>query len=192
MAKGKFFSGDYRLVIVKVIAIAVILFILWKIAQKLFAKKTGEELQEDMISQNSQDFITGLGNAQAPPTMTGEVQMPSITVAEAGNIANIQYDALSGYGTDEASLFNSLCGLNGADLILVAQEFDIRDEKTIFQWYYNELCSSVNYLTGCNGWTDNDGSCGVAPDCDQNFAGLGGCSELVFMKKLWAKSGLAF
>ena len=192
MAKSKFFSGDYRLVIVKVVAIGVILFVLYKLATKLFKKKTPEETQADEIAGNNQNFLNGLTDAEPPAENTGAVPMPSITTAEAGNIANIQYNAMQGTGTDESALFDSLCGLNGADLILVAQEFGIRDERTIFQYYYYELCSDINYITGCLGHGDNENfTCGV-PQCQLGLFGLGGCSEIDFMKGIWVKSGLPF
>tara|TARA_R100000149_G_C5847757_1_gene117502 strand:- start:231 stop:809 length:579 start_codon:yes stop_codon:yes gene_type:complete len=192
MAKGKFFSGDYRLVIVKVVAIGVIIFVLYKLATQLFRKKTPEETQADQIDQNNQEFLNGLNDAQPPAENTGSVPMPSISIAEAGNIANIQYNAMQGGGTDEMALFSSLCGLNGADLILVAQEFGIRDDKTIFQYYYYELCSSINYLTGCLGYGDDENfTCGV-PQCQVGLFGVGGCSELEMMKGIWVKSGLQF
>jgi len=187
MAKSKFFSGDYRLVIVKVVVIAVLVYAIYKFIEKLAKGKSPEELEADSIQQNTEEFLQELETATPPPADTGEVVMPTITQAQAGQIANIQFQAMEGTGTDEDTLFNSVCELNGADLIMVAQEFGTQDGKTIFQWYYDELCTYVDALT-CNS------RYGCGTDCANTFISIPsvGCSELEFMKKIWAKSGLPF
>lgn len=187
MAKSKFFSGDYRLVIVKVVVIAVLIYALYKLIQKLAKGKSQEELEADNIQQNTEQFLQELETATPPPADTGEVVMPTITQSQAGSIANIQFQAMDGTGTDESALFSSLCELNGADLIMVAQEFGTQDGKTIFQWYYDELCTYVDAIT-CGSLA------GCGTDCVNYFIAIPsvGCSELEFMKKIWQKSGLPF
>ena len=187
MAKSKFFSGDYRLVIIKVVVIAVLIYALYKLVQKLVKGKSQGELEADNIQQNSEQFLQELETAVPPADDSGEVVLPTITQAEAGNIANIQFQAMDGAGTDESSIFSSLCELNGADLILVAQEFGTQDGKTIFQWYYDELCSYVDSIA-CASFS------GCGTDCTSYFFTIPavGCSELEFMKKIWQRSGLPF
>ena len=187
MAKSKFFSGDYRLVIIKVVVIAVLVYAFYKLIQKLAKGKSQGELEADNIQQNTQEYLEGLETAEPPPVNEGEVVMHTITQAQAGNIANIQFQAMDGTGTDESALFSSLCELNGADLIMVAQEFGTQDGKTIFQWYYDELCSYVDAIT-CPSYS------GCGTDCVDTFITIPavGCSELEYMKKVWQKSGLPF
>lgn len=99
--------------------------------------------------------------------------------AQAKNIADGQYAAMQGFGTDEESLFAPLLALNGAQLAKVFQKFGMREGKNLFQWYSAELnntsLTSLNYHNeaseGCTSWADN-------------------CYEKDFMRGIWAKSGL--
>jgi len=103
------------------------------------------------------------------PTKDGSVTS-NISASNAANIATSQFDAMQGFGTDEAMLFNSLQGLNGKALQLVYQKFGLKPYLVagyfpswasgtpldLFTWYRNELDTG----------------------------------ELLQMKQVWAKSGL--
>jgi hypothetical protein len=103
------------------------------------------------------------------PTKDGSTTS-NISASNASNIATTQFDAMQGFGTDEAMLFNSLQSLNGKALQLVYQKFGLKPyliagffpawatgtPLDLFSWYRNEL--------------------------DTN--------ELIKMRQIWAKSGL--
>ena len=89
--------SDYRLIIVKVVVIAVLIYALYKLIQKLAQGKSQGKMRL-ILWQNTDVFLQKLENATPPPEEeSGEVVM-YITLAQAGNIANIQFQAMDGNG----------------------------------------------------------------------------------------------
>ena len=100
---------------------------------------------------------------------------------QAKTIADAQYLELSkGWyqNTSEDALFSSVINLNGAQLREVYREFDTRDGKTLFNFYAEELSTS---LIGMNYYEDGLDSCSSYFD---------NCNEAEFMRDIWNKSGL--
>ena len=106
----------------------------------------------------------------------------------AKSIAQGQYNAMEGMGTDEDTLFSPLLGLNGSQLQQVYEAYDIKDGKDLFGWYQDELNESVfaSYVYYC-GWGSIDCEDGQVPGCESY---LDFCSEAAFMRSIWQKSGL--
>jgi hypothetical protein len=94
----------------------------------------------------------------------------SISNAEARAIADRQWSAMDGFGTDENSLFASLKGLNGKDLQKVFTSFGKRP--------YFGIGGSVLFAT------DQDLFSWYSSELDK--------SEMAQMAKVWEKSGLKF
>lgn len=107
---------------------------------------------------------------------------------QAKSIAEGQYNAMQGTGTDEDALFSTLVGLNGSQLQQVFAEYGIKDGKNLFGWYQDELTDnpvlSMNYYCG---WGSLDCEDGQVPGCETYFDN---CTEGKFMRSIWQKSGL--
>lgn len=106
----------------------------------------------------------------------------------AQSIAEGQFNAMQGTGTDEDSLFSALLGLNGSQLQQVFAAYGIKDGKNLFGWYQDELTDnpvlSMNYYCG---WGSFDCEDGQVPGCESYFDN---CTEGAFMRSIWQKSGL--
>jgi|DEB0MinimDraft_3_1074331.scaffolds.fasta_scaffold01520_1 hypothetical protein len=104
----------------------------------------------------------------------------------AQTIAESQYNAMAGWGTDEESLFTGLVNLNGVQLQQVFEAYDKKDGKNLFDWYASEL--SDNILASGVWWCDGDWCPpGNTPGCD---SWLSDCRDRSFMRSIWQKSGL--
>lgn len=112
--------------------------------------------------------------------------------AEAQVIADMQFAAMEGPGTNLPSLFNQIIDLEGWQLVMVAEKFGIRpysnilwsQELSIFGWYDQELCDNC---TTCLQYKDER-----VPGCtdDDTTFWCNGCTERNFMRAIWAKSGI--
>lgn len=104
----------------------------------------------------------------------------------AQTIAQSQYNAMAGWGTNETALFQGLVNLNGVELQQVFAAYGIKDGKNLFEWYADEL--SDNIFTSGVWWCDGDW-CPPAntPGCD---SWSDDCRDRSFMRSIWQKSGL--
>lgn len=104
----------------------------------------------------------------------------------AQSVAESQYNAMAGWGTNENALFVALVNLNGAQLQQVFAAYGTKDGKNLFNWYADEL--SDNILSSGAWWCDGDW-CPPAntPGCD---SWLSDCRDRSFMRSIWQKSGL--
>lgn len=92
-----------------------------------------------------------------------------ITKTEAAAIANKQHSAMADLGTNEQLLFDSLKGLNGADLVLVFDAFGQKNYAATGSWF------GAGYSLDLFGWYSEE---------------LDG-SDLAKMRAIWTKSGLS-
>lgn len=106
--------------------------------------------------------------------------------ATAKMIADGQFNAMDGVGTDESNLFDPLLDLTGAELRQVFEEFGSRDGRTLFQWYRDELCAGGLDACVFTSFIYHDGR---VPGCE-SYGDQ--CHELEFMRAIWQKSGLPF
>lgn len=155
---------------VKWIVIAVLAYVVYRLL------KGGVGKLSDAVTNLFGGNVTDLVNSTTPSDNT---QVDGDFDAQAKSIADGQYNAMAGWGTDEESLFTPLLALNGAQLAKVYEKFGVRDGQNLFQWYGNELnnsaLTSLTYYNeaseGCTSWADN-------------------CYEKDFMRGIWQKSGL--
>jgi len=106
----------------------------------------------------------------------------------AQSIAQGQYNAMQGTGTDEDALFSPLVGLNGSQLQQVFAAYGIKEGKDLFGWYQDELANSafMSLIYYC-GWGSLDCEDGQVPGCETYWDQ---CTEGAFMRSIWQKSGL--
>jgi hypothetical protein len=106
----------------------------------------------------------------------------------AKSIAEGQYNAMKGWGTNETALFNGLLNLNGGQLQAVYEEYGIKEGKNLFEWYADELgsgpLSSLVWYCGTGGLDCEDAQ---VEGCE---AWIDNCYEADFMRSIWQKSGL--
>lgn len=156
--------------ILKYAVIAVVLFVVYR----LFKKGAG----------NVSDFIANLGGGNVQDVVDDTTPNDGTTLdgdwdSQAESLAQSQYIAMAGTGTDEDSLFQPLLKLNGAQLAAVYAKFGVKEGKNLFQWYAGELNNSVftslayhdPSVVGCSTYIDS-------------------CYEKDFMRAIWDKSGL--
>ena len=96
------------------------------------------------------------------------------------SIADRLEEAMTGVGTNEPVVFESLVNLTGAQLRDVYSAFGVRDEQDLFAWFDEDLSSSSFWevvtddnIEGCTAWLDQ-------------------CSEREAMVSVWKKSGLNY
>jgi hypothetical protein len=161
--------GTIRTIVLVVLLIVLIILI----------RRGFNGLREIFVSIKDQRQIDDLLNATTP-TDGSEIDTPAIEQfeAEAQTLAQGQYNAMKGFGTNEEGLFVPITELNGAQLCKVYQAYGIKEGKDLFGWYQDELASStlINVVTydkieGCETYADF-------------------CSEIDAMRSVWSKSGL--
>ena len=177
-------KGSSRQIIARLVITIVVIVVLYLLLKKAInAIKIASAKRED---QKNVEETTGAYENQSGG-FSGFNDGSSMTEYEAiqfrptaALIADQQYQAMEGVGTDEETLFNTLVALNGSELNLVAQEFGVRDGKNIFQWYSEELCPGGLW-----------GGCYSSPYWNENVSGcdslVNACSELGFMQAIWRR-----
>jgi hypothetical protein len=110
----------------------------------------------------------------------------------AQSIAQSQYNAMQGTGTDETALFSSIVNLNGSQLQQVFAEYGIKEGKNLFDWYASELAdtqlgSVYSYYCGSGWGASFDCEDGQSAGCESWFDQ---CTERDFARSIWQKSGL--
>lgn len=171
------FSGDPKVVIVKTIVLAVIIYLLYRVIKNALDQTT-----EESIQQTQNQILQQVENGEVL-TNDGSIQAPNTDQVQLNEIALQQYTIMNQFFVDEQGLFDSLKNLNGSQLQGVYVAYGVKDGKNLFQWYNDTLNSSV--LTGqifTYGGQDST-------ECSSTFDL---CSELDVMRLVWAKSGLTF
>jgi hypothetical protein len=167
-AIATFFKSNSK-TIVKWAVVAAVIFVAYRLLKTLAGNAS------DLIQNAFGGNVRELAEQAVPTdgtTLDGDFD------AQAKSIADGQYSAMQGWGTDEHSLFSPLYTLNGAQLVKVYEKFGVRDGWNLFQWYSDELSSMFDWTP----WS-NDASQGCTSVFD-------GCGEKSFMRGIWAKSGL--
>lgn len=170
------------------IAIAVIIIIYrgvdegWSAIQRLIGNRQQRKLSSfleeqvmntpDGVQPNDSDIVSFDNQAQV--------------------IADMQHQAMAGFGTNTSALFEQLIDLQGWQLVMVAEKFGVRPynkvyttaDLNLFGWYDEELC---NNCTFCLQYKDDR-----VPGCtteDTTFW-CNGCTERGFMRAIWEKTGI--
>lgn len=181
--KNKFvkflFSGDPKVVTLKIIVLGVIAYLSYRIIKNSLDKTT-----EESVNQTQNSIINAIDNGQVE-TNDGSEQPPNTDQVQLNEIALQQYTLMNQYFVDEQALFNSLDNLNGSQLQGVYVAYGIKDGKNLFQWY-NDTLNSSYFTSGATAWTYSGED---SNECSSQFDF---CSELKVMKLVWAKSGLTF
>ena len=173
------FSGDPKVVIVKTIVLAVIIYLLYRVI-----KNDLDQTTEESIEQAQNQILQQVQNGEVL-TNDGSLQAPNTDQVQLNEVALQQYTIMNQFFVDEQALFDSLKNLNGSQLQGVYVAYGIKDGKNLFQWYNDTLNSS--WITGGgNTWVYN------GEDSNECKSALDLCSELDVMRLVWAKSGLTF
>ena len=163
---------------VRTIVLVVLLIVLIILIRRGF-----KGLSEIFVSIKDQRQIDDVINATTPNDGS-EIDDPSIQdfEAEAKTLAQGQYNAMKGFGTNEQALFTPLLDLNGAQLCKVYQAYGVKQGKDLFGWYQDELGSS-NWIPfeSANLWDESVEGCETYTDF---------CTETDAMRAIWNKSGL--
>jgi hypothetical protein len=133
----------------------------------IIAWKLGKGLIQDIKSITGEGYGDGLSDAMQQPTADGSTS-PNIGITEAASIAQGLKSNMEGGGSRFYDCYNSLSGLNGKALQLVAQKFGTQSwdgvlgigsgSGDLFEWFRTEFTEQ----------------------------------EMAAMRALWAKSGLVF
>lgn len=181
---SKFGKGKGTAIYIIVAVIAVILIVR---GGKALYNKIKQKFQEFKDEQELRDFtaqqVFQAQDGVIPTESEVEAFMPQAQV-----IADAQQEAMEGAGTNEESIFNQLIGLEGWQLVAVADAFGMRtyggEALSIFGWYDEELCENCTWCLSyahpeVEGCTEEDGDFWCSS-----------CNEREFMRKIWAKSGI--
>jgi len=156
--------------VIKYLVAGILLFVIYRLVKR-GATSLGDTFV-NLFGGNVQDVVDQTTPSDGT-TVDGDFD------AQAKSIADGQYAAMQGTGTDEDSLFTPLLSLNGAQLAKVYEKFGVKEGMNLFQWYGGELSNnmftSLTYHNeaseGCTSWADD-------------------CHEKDFMRGIWQKSGL--
>ena len=159
------------IILVLVIVLIVLVRRGWKGISKALADLKTEKAIDDVVKNTT-------------PTDGSEIDTPAIEEfeARAKTLAQGQYNAMKGFGTNEEALFTPILPLNGAQLCKVYQAYGVKAGKDLFGWYADELGTSAwipfesnivghDLIEGCEAYTDM-------------------CTETDAMRAVWNKSGL--
>ncbi len=178
--------------------VVVLALIYWLI--KSVAKSIGGNISEFFEEQNLQQIIDNT------PTIDGtdfeNNSEENSFKPQARIIADAQYQAMLGGGTNETQLYVGLLPLNGAQLQMVFAEFGTKDGYNLFEWYAgdisdfyavqfnnSELLYGIDYDDIANYVATHGMDKGT-----MTFLGMGEdhwtISERQLMTAIWEKSGL--
>jgi hypothetical protein len=170
-------------IIVTLLIIAIIYFSTKAIIEAIRKKQAANKLAE--IPENLQNSYNqpeenggGIGGFADGSSLTAQQMTQYEPTAQL--IAEQQYAAMQGTGTNEEVLFDSILGLNGAQLIMVNTAYGVKEGKNLFQWYIDELCGGA--LEGCVTLSYYDDS---TPGCSSWW---NSCSEKGFMQEIWKRA----
>lgn len=184
---GKFGKSTGGLIYALVAIIVVV--VAYKLAEEGvgWLRKTIGTKQTRKLSDYFEDQVNNAADGIVPTTQD-IVGFES----EAQVIADMQFQAMSGPGTNNQALFNQLADLEGWQLVMVADAFGVRSysnlfwssDLNIFGWYDEELCDNC---TTCFVYNDDN-----VPGCtnEETPFWCGGCTEREFMRAIWQKSGI--
>ena len=162
------------------------LYILWKL---LKGDDKLDKEREIISNEVLEDICYG-----DTPTWDGTTDADrTLSDADAFQKAEAVYIAMDRTGTQEQTIFNALECLNGRDLQLVACQFGRRQDKTIFEWFYDEfqtnsfLANFSSQVYHCN--TNTGCDCSWEGECDKYWDQ---CDEMQFLRSMWKKSGITW
>ncbi len=76
------------------------------------------------------------------PYEAGEVETSNLSVRQALIRANAIYTALDGLGSNEEAVYRAFEGANGAAIKLIYNQFGVRDDEDMTQWFVGDLDSA--------------------------------------------------
>ena len=170
------FGGTWQKVLIKVIMLLLVLFVMYKIFNKIKWKPTKTENEVN-------DYINNELPNDPPVDNSSTSDPETISDAESELIANNLQVYMEGFGTNEESLFSALQCLNGASLNKVYASFGARDYDgtmmDLYGWFSEELSnlifSSGVFYNECN------------PECDSWWSN---CYAMTYMRLIWSKSSI--
>jgi len=179
-AKAKKVPGGPIVQALVVIAFLLIAYYVLRAVVKAVSKGVNQLINPPV---NPQELVDETPTADGTDMTDADEDAFAIT---AQTIAQSQYNAMEGWGTDEEALFTGLVNLNGVQLQQVFAAYGTKDGKNLFEWYGSEL--SDNILISGVWWCDGDW-CPPAntPGCD---SWSDDCRDRSFMRSIWQKSGL--
>ncbi len=145
MGKFNVFIAKYGLTILYSIIVIVVIIVLYKVLKGfgIFANEASKQAKD--------------ASKEIKKVKVDKNKLPKHTSAYL-TIADMQFEAMNAWGTDEDKLFDSLNGLNTEELKQVAKDFGVRSstiqalpsiwtpiskKRNIFEWYTEELSGNA-------------------------------------------------
>jgi hypothetical protein len=194
-----FTKSDVGKKTVKILIVTIVLALIFFLVRAI-ARNIGGTITNFFEEQNLQQIVDNT------PTIDGtdfeNNSEENAFKAQARVIADAQYQAMAGGGTNETQLYTGLLNLNGAQLQLVFSEYGKKDGYNLFEWYSGDISDwySVQWNNSeiIYGLTYED----IAPYVATHGKDKGempfwaggsegwGISERALMRAIWEKSGL--
>ena len=183
----------------KILIVTIVLAIIFFLVRAI-AKNIGGTITEFFDNQNLQQIVDNTATVDGTDFANNSEE--NAFKPQARIIADAQYMAMAGSGTNETQLNTGLLDLNGAQLQLVFAEYGNKDGYNLFDWYSGDISDwySVQWNNSevVYGLTYED----IAPYVASHGSDkgtlnwfMGGddawlISERALMRAIWEKSGL--
>jgi hypothetical protein len=189
-------AGKTSLKVLMVIVVLALIY--WLI--KSVAKSIGGQVSDFFEEQNLQQIVENTATIDGTDFENNSEE--NAFKPQARIIADAQYQAMAGSGTNETQLYIGLLPLNGAQLQMVFAEFGNKDGYNLFEWYAGDISDwySVQFNNSevLYGIDYDDIANYVATHGNDKgtvtFMGMGEehwtISERQLMLAIWEKSGL--
>jgi hypothetical protein len=194
-----FMKSDVGKKTTKILIVTIVLAIIFFLIRAI-AKNIGGSINDFFANQNLQQVVNNT------PTIDGtDFENSSEENAfkpQARIIADAQYMAMAGGGTNETQLYTGLLDLNGAQLQMVFAEYGEKDGYNLFDWYSGDISDWYSVQ-----WNNSEVIYGVSYEDIAPYVASHGkdkgtlswfqggddawlISERALMRAIWEKSGL--
>ena len=116
----------------KILIVTIVLAIIFFLVRAI-VKNIGGTITEFFDNQNLQQIVDNTATVDGTDFANNSEE--NAFKPQARNIADAQYMAMAGGGTNETQLYTGLIDLNGAQLQLVFAEYGNKDGYNLFDWY---------------------------------------------------------